>query len=37
MTIIEATTRTEGRDLILTRMIHAAPEKVFGAWTDPRC
>jgi len=35
MTVIEATTRTEGRNLILTRIIDAAPEKVFRAWTDP--
>ena len=31
----KATTRTEGRDLILTRLILAPPEKVFRAWTDP--
>jgi uncharacterized protein YndB with AHSA1/START domain len=36
MTTSTATTRTEGRDLILTRIIDAAPEKVFRAWTDPR-
>jgi uncharacterized protein YndB with AHSA1/START domain len=31
----KTTTSTEGRDLILTRMIDAPPEKVFEAWTDP--
>jgi uncharacterized protein YndB with AHSA1/START domain len=30
-----ATSRTEGRDLILNRLILAPPEKVFRAWTDP--
>ena len=30
-----ATTRTEGRDLILTRTFDAPPEKVFNAWTQP--
>ena len=30
-----ATTATEGRDLILTRIITAPPEKVYQAWTDP--
>jgi uncharacterized protein YndB with AHSA1/START domain len=35
MTTPKATTRTEGRDLILTRIIAAPPEKVFQAWTDP--
>ena len=35
MTISKASTSTEGRDLILTRMIDAPPEKVFKAWTDP--
>jgi len=29
------TTATEGRDLVLTRMIDAPPEKVFRAWTEP--
>jgi uncharacterized protein YndB with AHSA1/START domain len=28
-------TSTQGRDLILTRMIDAPPEKLFKAWTDP--
>jgi len=28
-------TSAEGRDLILTRTIHAVPEKVFNAWTEP--
>jgi uncharacterized protein YndB with AHSA1/START domain len=31
----KTTTSTEGRDLILMRMIDAPPEKVFEAWTDP--
>ena len=31
----KATTRTEGRDLILNCLILAPPEKVFRAWTDP--
>jgi len=31
----KAITSTEGRDLILTRVIDAPPEKVFRAWTDP--
>src|SRR5262249_62257970 len=29
------TTTTEGRDLILTRIIGAPRDKVFKAWTDP--
>ena len=35
MTTSKATTSTEGRDLILTRMIDAPAEKVFKAWTEP--
>jgi uncharacterized protein YndB with AHSA1/START domain len=35
MTDTKATTSTDGRDLILTRMIDAPPEKVFRAWTEP--
>jgi uncharacterized protein YndB with AHSA1/START domain len=35
MTTSKTSTSTEGRDLILTRMIDAPPEKVFRAWTDP--
>jgi uncharacterized protein YndB with AHSA1/START domain len=35
MTTAKTTTSTEGRDLVLTRVIDAAPEKVFQAWTDP--
>jgi uncharacterized protein YndB with AHSA1/START domain len=35
MTTSKATTSTEGRDLILTRMIDAPSEKVFRAWTEP--
>jgi len=35
MTTSKATTSTEGRDLILTMMIDAPPEKVFRAWTEP--
>ena len=35
MTTNQTTTATEGRDLILTRIIDAPREKVFRAWTDP--
>jgi uncharacterized protein YndB with AHSA1/START domain len=35
MTPNTTTTSTEGRDLILTRVIDATPDKVFKAWTDP--
>ncbi len=35
MTTSQTSTSTEGRDLILTRMIDAPPEKVFRAWTEP--
>ena len=35
MTTAKATTTTEGRDLIITRVFNATPEKVFKAWTDP--
>ncbi len=35
MTASKTTTSTEGRDLILTRLIDAPPEKVFRAWTEP--
>jgi uncharacterized protein YndB with AHSA1/START domain len=35
MTTSKTTTSTEGLDLVLTRMIDAAPEKVFRAWTEP--
>jgi uncharacterized protein YndB with AHSA1/START domain len=31
----KATASAEGRDLIVTRVIDAAPEKVFRAWTNP--
>jgi uncharacterized protein YndB with AHSA1/START domain len=31
----KATSRIEGRDLIVNRIILASPEKVFRAWTDP--
>ena len=31
----KTTTTTDGRDLILTRIIDAPREKVFQAWTDP--
>ena len=31
----KTTTTTEGRDLILTRMIDSPPEHVFRAWTEP--
>ena len=35
MTTAKATTTTEGRDLVLKRVIKVLPEKVFNAWTDP--
>lgn len=35
MTQPKTTTSTEGRDLILTRVINASPDRVFNAWTDP--
>ena len=35
MTSAKTTTSTEGRDLILTRIIDAPREKVFRAWTEP--
>jgi uncharacterized protein YndB with AHSA1/START domain len=35
MSASRTTTSTEGRDLVLTRLIDAPPEKVFAAWTDP--
>ena len=35
MTTSKATSRTEGRDLILNRIINAPRERVFQAWTDP--
>lgn len=35
MSTSKTTTSTEGRDLILTRVIDAPHEKVFKAWTDP--
>jgi uncharacterized protein YndB with AHSA1/START domain len=31
----KTTTRAEGRDLVLNRLIDAPPELVFKAWTDP--
>lgn len=31
----ETVTATEGRDLVLTRIIDAPPERVFRAWTEP--
>ncbi len=34
MSTTETTTSAEDRDLILTRIIDAPPEKVFRAWTD---
>lgn len=36
MTTSKTTTSTEGRDLMLTRIIDAPREKVFKAWTDPK-
>ena len=35
MTSPTATTSAEGRDLFLRRAIHAKPEKIFNAWTEP--
>lgn len=35
MTTTKATTTTEGRNLVLRRVINVPPEKVFNAWTDP--
>jgi uncharacterized protein YndB with AHSA1/START domain len=35
MTTSQVTTSTEGRDLILSRLIDAPAEKVFRAWTEP--
>jgi len=35
MNLSKTTTATEGRDLILTRIIDAPAEKVFRAWTEP--
>src|SRR5262249_39039917 len=35
MTTTQTTTATEGRDLVLNRVIDAPPEKVFAAWTKP--
>ena len=35
MTTHKTTTSTEGRDLVLTRVIDAPREKVYRAWTDP--
>ncbi len=35
MTTSKATTTTEGRDLVLTRLFNASPEKIFNAWTEP--
>ena len=31
----KATTSSEGRNLILTRLVNATPEKIFDAWTVP--
>ena len=35
MTSQIATTSVEGRDLFLRRVVHAKPEKIFNAWTEP--
>jgi uncharacterized protein YndB with AHSA1/START domain len=35
MTTAKTTTFAEGRDLVLERVIHAPPPKVFEAWTVP--
>lgn len=34
-TATKTTTTTEGRDLVLTRIIDASPEQVFQAWINP--
>jgi uncharacterized protein YndB with AHSA1/START domain len=36
MTTRKTTTSTEGRDLVLTRILDAPRDRVFQAWTDPR-
>jgi uncharacterized protein YndB with AHSA1/START domain len=36
MTTSKTETFTDGRDLLLTRVINAPREKVFNAWTDPK-
>jgi uncharacterized protein YndB with AHSA1/START domain len=36
MSTSKTTTSSEGRDLFLTRVIDAPPEKIYQAWTDPR-
>jgi uncharacterized protein YndB with AHSA1/START domain len=35
MSTHKTTTATDGRDLILTRIIDVPREKVFRAWTEP--
>lgn len=35
MTAKKTTTRAEGRDLLLKRLIDASAEKVYRAWTEP--
>jgi len=35
MTTTKTTTTTEGRDLVLNRVIDAPPERVFAAWINP--
>jgi uncharacterized protein YndB with AHSA1/START domain len=35
MSASKTTTSTEGRDLVLTRLFDAPPEKLFAAWTEP--
>jgi uncharacterized protein YndB with AHSA1/START domain len=35
MNLSKATSSTDGRDLIVTRIISAPPAKVFQAWTEP--
>ncbi len=35
MTSPTAATSADGRDLYLRRVIHASPEKIFSAWTEP--
>lgn len=35
MNTSKTTTRVDGNDLVLTRIIDAPPEKVYAAWTQP--